>query len=69
VVSVGDGAAALDVLRGDDAPKMAVLDWMMPQLDGLDVCRRVRALYKAEPTYIIILTAKGGKQNIVTALD
>src|SRR5262249_13682611 len=69
VASVGDGAAALDALPGDDAPTMPVLDWMSPQLEGPKSGRRIRALYKAEPTYVIILTAKGGKQNIITALE
>lgn len=69
VVSVSDGAAALEHLRGDDAPKMAILDWMMPRADGLEVCRQVRALHRPEPTYVIMLTARGGKHNIVAALE
>jgi putative two-component system response regulator len=69
VVAVSDGVAALDVLRAEDAPKMAILDWMMPRVDGMEVCRQVRALHRPEPTYVIILTAKGGKQNIIAALE
>jgi DNA-binding response OmpR family regulator len=69
VTAVGDGNAALEVLRREDAPKMAILDWMMPGLDGLEVCRRVRAVDRPEPTYIIVLTVKGGKHNIITALE
>jgi len=69
VVPVSDGAAALEALSARDAPKLAIIDWMMPRLDGLEVCRRVRALHCPEPTYILMLTSKGGKQNIVTALD
>src|SRR5262249_23709577 len=69
VTAVSDGVAALQLLRADDAPKMAILDWMMPRLDGLEVCRQLRALHRPEPTYIIMLTARGGKQNIVAALE
>ena len=68
VISVADGAAALEVLLSADAPKMAILDWMMPKVSGLEVCRKVREHHRPEPTYIIMLTAKGGKQNIITAL-
>ncbi len=69
VVEASDGGLAWDVLRRPDAPRLAIVDWMMPGLDGVEVCRRVRALYRPEPTYIIMLTAKEGRQNIVTALE
>jgi cyclic di-GMP phosphodiesterase len=69
VTAVSDGVAALEVLRAEDAPKMAILDWMMPRVDGMEVCRQVRAVHRPEPTYIIMLTAKGGKQNIIAALE
>lgn len=68
-VTVADGQEAWAVLCQDEAPKIAILDWMMPGMDGLEVCRRVRGLPKPEPTYIIMLTSKGGKQNIVAALE
>jgi signal transduction histidine kinase len=68
VLSAADGEAAWDVLRGKDPPKLAILDWVMPGLDGLEVCRRVRAMSRAQPTYIILLTAKGGKENVITGL-
>jgi putative two-component system response regulator len=69
IVEAGDGAEALEALRAQDAPKLAIIDWMMPKIDGLEVCRKVRALHQAEPAYIIILTSNRGKQNIVAALD
>ncbi|HEX4591251.1 MAG TPA: response regulator, partial [Gemmataceae bacterium] len=53
VVALADGKSAWDVLREPNAPKLAVLDWMMPGFDGLDVCRRVRELNHHEPTYVI----------------
>jgi putative two-component system response regulator len=69
VVAVSDGVAALELLRAEDAPKMAILDWVMPRVDGMEVCRQVRALHRPEPTYIIMLTARGGKRNIIAALE
>jgi len=69
VIAVGDGAAAWDVLSAPQAPQLAILDWVMPKCDGLEVCRRLRALHRPEPTYVIVLTAKAGKENIVAALE
>jgi putative two-component system response regulator len=69
VVPVNSGNAAWDVLRQDNAPKLAVLDWMMPGLDGPEVCRRVRALQQPEPPYLIVLTSKEGKKNAIAALS
>ena len=42
VVGTSDGRAACDILERDDAPKLAILDWMMPEFDGAEVCRRIR---------------------------
>ncbi|MBY0512995.1 MAG: response regulator [Gemmataceae bacterium] len=69
VVAVADGEAAWEVLRGEHAPKIAILDWKMPKLDGLEVCRQLRAMPRHEPTYVIVLTAQAGKANAVTALE
>ena len=69
VVVVGDGVAALTVLQGGDAPALAILDWMMPGMDGVDVCRRARRLTRAEPTYIILLSAKTETEDVVAGLE
>jgi DNA-binding response OmpR family regulator len=69
VTAVPDGAAAWDILRGESAPKLAILDWMMPKMDGLEVCRRLRSVPRHEPTYVIVLTSRDGKANIVAALE
>ncbi len=69
VVVTRDGRAALKVLQGENAPKLAILDWMMPELDGVEVCRKVRAEQTSEPTYLLLLTAKGSKADIVTGLE
>jgi DNA-binding response OmpR family regulator len=68
VVSVADGTAAWDVLQRPDAPKLVVLDWQMPGLDGLELCRRIRASSAPEPTYVIMLTSREGRANILAAL-
>ncbi|MFC1734898.1 response regulator [Candidatus Hydrogenedentota bacterium] len=64
-----DGEEAWEILREDDAPHLAILDWMMPKMDGLEVCRRLRNLDKQRRTYIILLTAKDGKEDILAALQ
>ena len=69
VVVVTDGAEAWDVLQRLDAPRIAVLDWVMPKIDGPELCRRIRAATDMPFTYVVILTAKERTSNIVEALD
>ncbi len=69
VISTTDGAMALKELQKPEAPRLAILDWMMPEMDGIDVCRRVRAMDKGERVYILMLTALGNKSDIVSGLD
>jgi two-component system cell cycle sensor histidine kinase/response regulator CckA len=68
VVAAGNGPEALEILQQPHAPQVAILDWMMPGLDGIEVCRRIRAVARPQPTYIILLTARDGKENIITGL-
>ncbi len=68
VISTTDGIQAFDVLSQPDAPSLAVLDWMMPGMDGAEVCRRARSLGADRLLYIILLTAKGRKEDIVQGL-
>lgn len=68
VRAVQDGAAAWRILQEPGAPKMAILDWMMPEMDGVEVCRRARALPHSEAAYLILLTAKGSKEELVEGL-
>jgi sigma-B regulation protein RsbU (phosphoserine phosphatase) len=63
-----DGAAAWEVLQSVDPPPLAILDWMMPGMDGLEVCRRIRHVPTPTPPYLILLTAKGRREDIVTGL-
>ena len=69
VVTASDGRAAWDILQEDDCPRLTLLDWMMPELDGLEVCRKVRKLVPEPYRYIIMLTAKGGQEDIVEGLE
>jgi two-component system, cell cycle response regulator len=64
-----NGAEAWEALQKPDAPVLAILDWMMPEMDGPDVVRRVRALKTDRPPYIIMLTSKGDKVDIIAGLD
>ncbi|WON75133.1 diguanylate cyclase [Nitrosospira sp. Is2] len=69
VVTASDGKSACDILLGTDAPKLAILDWMMPQMDGVDVCRRVRQTVRDRYIYLIMLTSKSETRFTVEAMD
>ncbi|MDX6614725.1 MAG: phosphoserine phosphatase RsbU/P [Blastocatellia bacterium] len=64
-----DGAEAWEVLQGDDAPGLAILDIMMPQMDGLEICRKVRQLSRAIPPYLILLSAMSAKDQVVEGIS
>jgi DNA-binding response OmpR family regulator len=69
VRDVEDGIAAWEAMQEEDAPALAILDWMMPGLDGVEVCRRARQRSPAPPLYVILLTARTRPEDIVQALD
>jgi len=69
VVEAADGEEALRVLSAPDAPRLAVLDWVMPGMDGVDVCRRLRASPIGDSTYILILTGKSDRNDVVSGLE
>jgi sigma-B regulation protein RsbU (phosphoserine phosphatase) len=69
VTATVNGAEAWQALQQPDTPKLAILDWMMPEMDGLEVVRRVRALQTDRPPYIIMLTTKGEKADIIAGLE
>lgn len=68
VVVTVDGLQALEALSRPDAPSLAILDWMMPGLDGSQVCARARESVGERLLYMILLTAKGRKEDIVQGL-
>lgn len=69
VVSVSDGNEAWKELQNPDAPRLVILDWLMPGMDGVDVCRKARELPHGNLFYIIIFTSLEDKKDLVTALD
>jgi sigma-B regulation protein RsbU (phosphoserine phosphatase) len=69
VAATVNGAEAWQALQRPDAPALAILDWIMPEMDGLEVVRRVRALQTDRPSYIIMLTTKGEKADIIAGLE
>ncbi len=69
VMAVADGGQAWECLQRDDAPKMAILDWEMPGMSGIEVCRKVREKTSLEPAYLILLTSRGAKDDIVAGLQ
>jgi diguanylate cyclase (GGDEF)-like protein len=64
-----DGGEAWTALQQPDHPRLVLLDWNMPVLDGLDVCRRLRALDSPDPPYVILLTGRTEKGDIVHGLE
>src|SRR5438477_7648463 len=64
-----DGEEAWKLLQGDDAPHLAILDWMMPEVDGVEICRRIRESESHSSTYILLLTARGEKDDIIAGLE
>jgi diguanylate cyclase (GGDEF)-like protein len=69
VVITDDGLEAWAALQPDDAPRLAIIDWMMPGIEGPEICRRVRGDSTTESTYIILLTALRQKEEIVAGLE
>ena len=68
VIVTADGLQALEALTQPEAPSLAILDWMMPGLDGAQVCLKARAVAGERLLYMILLTAKGRKEDIVEGL-
>jgi sigma-B regulation protein RsbU (phosphoserine phosphatase) len=69
VVAVADGSDAWNVLEGKDPPRLVVLDWLMENMDGVEVCRRARANPALRDLYLILLTSRGDQEHIVAGLE
>lgn len=69
VISTYNGDHAWDILDQDDAPQIAVLDWIMPGLEGVEVCRKAKERDISNQPYLIILTGRAGKEDIVRGLE
>lgn len=68
VIAVKNGADAWAILNAQEPPRIAILDWMMPELEGVEICRRVRAISGHPYTFLILLTAHGQKQSLLAGL-
>jgi two-component system, cell cycle response regulator len=69
VTVVENGLDAWEVLQKEDAPQLAVLDWMMPGMDGLELCRKIRSREQGPYRYVLLLTARDDKQDVVAGLE
>ena len=69
VVLATDGDRAWSILTAENPPNMAILDWMMPAMDGLRICKRLRQSGAETYTYILVITARNQKQDLVEALE
>jgi two-component system, cell cycle response regulator len=69
VISVGDGTEASKLLGGENSPTLAILDWMMPGMEGPEICKRVRGLADRPYTYILLLTARAQKEDLLRGLE
>jgi two-component system, cell cycle response regulator len=69
VVTARNGTEAWEVLRRADAPRLAILDWIMPGLDGVEICRKVRAESESPHVYLIMLTGKTGPHDVVQGIE
>jgi DNA-binding response OmpR family regulator len=69
IISVSNGNDAIKILLDKDPPKLVLVDWIMPDKDGLEVCRIIRQKETTTPPYIILLTGKGNKKDIAKGLD
>jgi len=68
-ISVGSGTEAVKLLEGPEPPELAILDWLLPGLDGIDVLRHIRKLSQGKYVYTLMLTAKNRKQDLLTAME
>jgi two-component system, cell cycle response regulator len=69
VVLASDGNEAWEILQGKHAPPLAILDWMMPEMTGVEVCRRVRHQAREPYTYILLLTSKNLKEDLIEGME
>ena len=66
---VSDGLEAWKVLQGEDRPRLALLDWMMPNMDGVEICRATREKKLAPYIYLLLLTSRDQKQDVVEGIE
>ncbi len=65
VIAVENGETAWQELQPGEMPKLALIDWMMPGMSGVELCRKIRESESASPIYVILLTAKSAKEDVL----
>ena len=69
VADAYDGAAAWEHIAGREPPALAIVDWMMPGIDGIELCRRIRTSPPKTPIYVILLTSRTSREDLVAGLQ
>ncbi len=69
VLTASDGLRALSLLRAPEPPRLAILDWMMPGINGIEVCRQLRSNPSCRAPYLILLTGRSQAKDLTAALD
>jgi len=69
VVEASNGVEAFNFLKNATGPVVGLIDWEMPQMEGIEVCQKTRALHGIPPIYLILLTVRDSKQDIVAGLQ
>lgn len=69
VVIACDGSEAWRILQQDNAPRLAILDWMMPGMTGLEICQMIRQQQREPYTYVILVTSKNLKQDLIAGME
>jgi phosphoserine phosphatase RsbU/P len=69
VTAVEDGTRAWEALQQEEAPQLAILDWLMPGMDGIEICRLIRQRPEGPPNYLILLTARRGQEDKIQGLQ
>lgn len=69
VISASNGRDALEIMKGEEAPSLAIIDIIMPQLNGIEVCSQIRQIPTTVPPYLILLTVKNTKEDTVIGLE
>jgi diguanylate cyclase (GGDEF)-like protein len=69
VITAQDGFEALQILQQADAPKLAVVDWLMPGVDGIQLCQKIREVKSDSYTYVLLLTGKHTQKDVIVGLE
>ena len=68
-LSTTNGADAWKAMEDTEPPSLLILDWLMPGMDGIEICRKVRASVHLQSAYVILLTSRGSKEDVVAGLE